>query len=177
MWAWTGMLWIWHIHASGRENRSQTKDIISRVYNPIVLTSDSREMVEARFAYTSKDNTTDCHNGSDSNTLINTSSLQPTHPDFSIRFRSKMSKIPFKVMATHKITEIKQMILWYIHGGSHENENVNTHEEVKLLIQPPTFINWRKCSTLLAVCEMAKNPYLEWLQENGNPDFRMEYGR
>ena len=162
----------------------QRKNQTSRFYDTVVLTSDSREMVEARFNYTftSKKNSHDDHdlNGRDSDSdsdssvvtsTTNTSSPQPTHPDFPFRFlvneqdplQGHGKPQGYKDQADAiMISSVAAMRMQMLAQTTILNTCSNFHRLAEVFY--------------LAGCGMAKNPYFEWLQENNNPDFHMKCG-
>jgi hypothetical protein len=132
----------------GAKRRNQT----SNIYDTIVLTSDTKDMVESRLNYTS--------------TYPNA-----THPDFPFRFiinandtmqghgkpgryRSKGDEIMLSTLAAMKMQMLAETVV--------TNACSNFHKVMGGFID--------------IGCGMAKEPYHEFLQENENPQLRMKCG-
>ena len=130
----------------GAKRRNQT----SNIYDTIVLTSDSRDMVEPRLNYTS-------------------THPNATHPDFPFRFiinendtmqghgkpgryRSEADEIMVSTLAAMKMQMLAETVV--------TNSCSNFHKVMG------GFIGMG--------CGMAKEPYNEGLQQNENPQLRMK---
>ena len=129
----------------GAKRRNQT----SNIYDTIVLTSDSRDMVESRLNYTS-------------------SHPNATHPDFPFRFlinendtmqghgkpqkyQSRADDIMASTLAAMKMQMLAETVV--------SNSCSNFHKVL--------------AGFHVSGCGMAKEPYSESLQSNDNPQLRM----